>query len=79
MYINQNELVDAYMDATIINCHIHRKASTIMEIIVTYDDGYRERIWTYNPTKYVFDYHKFIGMSKLEAIFYCDRKEPRRI
>ena len=61
MYTNQNELIDTYMDATIINCHIQRKASNVMEIIVTYDDGYTERIWSYNPTKYTFDYHKFIG------------------
>ena len=32
------------------------------------------KIWAFNPTRYIFDYGDFVGKTKIEAVFYCDRK-----
>lgn len=44
------------------------------EVIVIYGNGVREKIWAFNPTRYIFDYRDFVGKTKIEAVFYCDRK-----
>ena len=54
-------------------CFINSRRSGLSEIFVTYTDGGRERIWSYN-NRYDFDHRDFIGKSKLEAAFYCNRK-----
>lgn len=74
----QNELLDPNLYEVIIYCSLQKKSATRTEIIVTYENGYKERIWTYNPNRYLFDCHDVIGMTKIEAIFYCDRKRPYR-
>ena len=78
MYIYQSELLDNNLYKIITDCHIHSLGKGVMQITVTYADGERERIWTYNQNKYMFDESDFIGRTKIEAVFYCDRKLPRR-
>ncbi len=46
----------------------------VAEVIVIYENGVREKIWAFNPTRYIFDYRDFVGKTKIEAMFYCDRK-----
>lgn len=46
----------------------------VAEVIVIYENGVREKIWAFNPTRYIFDYRDFVGKTKIEAVFYCDRK-----
>ena len=62
----------------IVSCFINKTEFGYNEIYVIYDDSSREVIWHYDPTRFNFDYKAFIGMTKLEAAFYCDRKEPRK-
>ena len=57
-------------------CFINSRRSGLSEIFVIYTDGGRERIWTYNSNRYDFNHRDFIGKSKLEAVFCCDRKKP---
>ena len=76
MIENQNGLLDGNLYEVIIDCSVKRISSKIAQINVMYENGQRERIWTFNPTRYSFDYLNFIGMNKIEAVFYCDRKRP---
>lgn len=69
--------MDTKLYNIISKCFINTKRFDTAEIIVIYEDSSRERIWTFNPTKYDFDYRDFVGKSKIEAVFYCDRKKPR--
>lgn len=69
--------MDTKLYSIISKCFINTKRFDTAEIIVIYEDSSRERIWTFNPTKYDFDYRDFVGKSKIEAVFYCDRKKPR--
>lgn len=71
------ELTDDNLFSIISKCFINNKRSDISEIFVVFEDGKRERIWTFNPTRYVFDHREFVGKTKIEAVFYCDRKKPR--
>lgn len=73
------ELADNNLFHIISKCYITTKRPDISEIFVVYDNGVRERIWTFSPMRYVFDYREFIGKSKIEAVFYCDRKKPKSI
>ena len=77
--MDQRYLIDANMDKVISKCFINSRRSDLSEIFVIYSDDARETIWTFNPMRYVFTHHEFIGKTKLEAVFYCDRKEPRSI
>ena len=61
----------------ISRCFINNKRPDMSEIFVIYEDGSRERIWSFNPSRYDFDHREFIGKTKIEAVFYCDRKKPR--
>ena len=69
-------LLDKNMDKRIVKCYINDKSYTRKEIFVIYADGAREVIHTYNSNKYEFTRGEFIGKTKLEAVFYCDRKSP---
>lgn len=73
----QKELLDQNLYKIISKCFIHNKRQTLSEIVVIYIDGVRERIWSFDPTRQTFDYQEFIGKTKIEAVFYCDRKRPR--
>lgn len=75
--INQTELVDPNLYKEISKCFINNKRSNLSEIVVIYDDDIRERIWSFNPKKFDFDFNKFIGMTKIEAVFYCDKKSRK--
>lgn len=46
----------------------------VAEVIVVYENGVREKFWTFNPTRYIFDCRDFVGKTKIEAVFYCDGK-----
>ena len=70
----QEHLLDPNLYKEIAKCYIKNKSINKNEILVTYADGSRERIWTYNPSVNDFYYCDFIGKTKLEAVFYCDRK-----
>lgn len=67
-------LVDENIDKVIEHCFIHEKGYHTKRIFVIYQDKTREYIWTYDSRKIDFDNRKFIGMSKIEAVFYCDQQ-----
>ena len=75
----QDALLDENLYKVISRCYIRQKCSNISEIFVVYSDNTRETIWTYNPMRHSFDHRDFIGKTKIEAVFYCDRKEPRSL
>lgn len=77
--MDQLELLDANLYKVISRCYINNRRPDMSEIFVIYTDGEREAIWTFNPMRYDFDNRDFIGKTKIEAVFYCDRKEPRSI
>lgn len=77
--MNQRDLVDKSLYNVISKCFINNKRPDVTEIFVIYMDGTRERIWTFNPMVYDFNHHEFIGKTKIEAVFYCDRKNPKII
>lgn len=70
-------MTDGNLYKVISKCFINVKRPDASEIFVIYADGSRERIWTFNPLKQEFDHRDFVGKSKIEAVFYCDRKKPR--
>jgi len=69
-------LLDKNMDKRIEKCFINEKGRFKSEIFVIYEDGCREAIYHFNPTKYDFVNTEFIGLTKLAAVFRCDRKKP---
>lgn len=75
--MNQEDLLDPNLHKVISKCFINNKRPDMSEIFVIYADGVRETIWTFNPMRYEFNHRDFVGMTKIEAVFYCDRKEPR--
>lgn len=77
--MDQYELLDTNLYKVISKCFINSKRSDASEIFVIYADDSREIIWTYNPMRYNFDHREFIGKTKIEAVFYCDRKPPRSL
>lgn len=77
--MDQLELLDKNLYKVISKCFINNKRSDSSEIHVIYADGAKETIWTFNPMRYDFDRHEFVGMTKIEAVFYCDRKETRSV
>lgn len=77
--MSQRHLLDPNLYKTISKCYINRKLSNKNEISVVYTDGSKETVWTYNPMRYDFEYREFIGITKIEAVFHCDRKESRNL
>lgn len=77
--MDQQHLVDANLYKIISKCYINNRRPDSSEVFVIYADDTRETIWTFNPTRYNFNRQDFIGKTKIEAVFYCDRKEPRSI
>lgn len=77
--MDQSSLLDPNLHKVISRCFINGKRADASEIHVIYTDGSKETIWTFNPHRYEFDQREFIGMTKIEAVFYCDRKEPRSV
>ena len=77
--MNLHNLLDPNMDKIIVRCYINNRRPDMTEIHVIYADGTRENIWTYDPSRYDFDRSEIVAKTKLEAVFYCDRKEPRSI
>lgn len=73
------ELTDDNLFSIISKCFINNRRSDKSEIFVIFENGDRERIWTFNPTRYDFDHREFVGKTKIEAVFYCDRKKPKSI
>lgn len=69
-------MIDEKMYNVISKCFINNKRHDVSEVFVIYEDGSRERIWTFNPMRYEFDFREFIGKTKLDAVFHCDRKNP---
>lgn len=67
-------MIDDKMYNVISKCFINSKHYNVSEVFVIYEDGSRERIWTFNPSKCDFNHREFIGKTKIEAVFYCDRK-----
>lgn len=72
-------VMDENLYKIISKCFINNKRNDMSEIFVIYDDGSREKIWTFDPMKYYFSHNDFIGKTKIEAVFYCDRKKSRDI
>lgn len=77
--MNQSNLLDPNLYKVISKCYINKKRPDRHEIFVIYANGARENIWTYNPTRYDFEHGEFLGKTKIEAVFYCDRKVPRTL
>ena len=75
----QDALLDPNLHKVIARCYINTVRPDISEIFVIYSDNARETIWTYNPSRHSFDHREFVGKTKLEAVFYCDRKPPRSL
>lgn len=74
MYKNpQEDLLDENMDKKIKNCFINSEGPFRSRVFVIYEDNSRENIWTFNPQKHHLDRGMFTGMTKLEAVYYCDR------
>ena len=76
---NQQELLDKNLHSVISKCFINNRYQGVSEIYVIYTDGNRERIWTFDPMQHMFDRREFIGKTKIEAVFYCDRKSSRKL
>ena len=72
--MDQRNLLDNNLYNIISKCFIHNKRQNVSEITVVYDNWTREKTWTFNPVRCIFDYQEFIGKTKIEAVFYCDRK-----
>ena len=77
--MDQRGLLDVNLYKVIAKCFINNRGPDKSEVHVIYADDDRETIWTFNPMRYEFDRQEFIGMTKIEAVFHCDRKEPRSI
>lgn len=77
--MDQSSLLDKNLYKVISKCFINSKRQDASEIHVIYADGSKESIWTFNPHRYVFEQREFVGMTKIEAVFHCDRKEPRSV
>ena len=77
--MDQERLLDGNLYKVISRCFINNKRPDSTEIHVIYSDNTRENIWTFNPMRYDFNHQEFIGKTKIEAVFYCDRKEPNSI
>ena len=77
--MDQSHLLDPHLYKVISKCLINKKRRDCNEISVAYDDGARETIWTYDPSRYDFSYEDFVGKTKIEAVFYCDRKNSRNL
>lgn len=75
----QDGLLDPNLHKVIARCYINNRRPDSSEVFVIYADDTRERIWTFNPNRHTFDSREFTGKTKLEAIFYCDRKPPRSL
>ena len=75
---DQEQFVDTNLYKVIDKCFVNSRHPERSEIFVIYTDNSRERIWSFNPMRYVFDHRDFIGKTKIEAVFYCDRKKPER-
>lgn len=69
----QEDLLDENMDKKIKSCFINSERPCKNRVFVIYEDGSRENIRTFNPQKHHLEQRTFIGMTKLEAVFYCDR------
>ena len=76
---DQSNLLDENLYKVILKCFINSSRSDRSDVHVIYTDGSRENIWAFDPSRYVFERGEFIGKTKIEAVFYCDRKEPRSI
>ena len=76
---DQSELLDQNLHKVISKCFINHKRPDSAEVFAIYADESRERIWTFNPTRYDFGHKEFLGKTKLEAVFHCDRKEPKSV
>ena len=77
--MDQNSLLDANLYKVISRCFINSKRPDVSEIFVIYEDDNRETIWSFDPARYEFSHKEFLGMTKIAAVFHCDRKEPRSI
>lgn len=77
--MDQSNLLDENLYKTITKCFINAKHPTMAEVFVIYSDGSRETIWTFNPMRHEFEPRTFIGMTKIEAVFYCDRRKPKSV
>ena len=75
--MNQQSLLDVNLYKVISKCFINSKRPDMSEIFVIYTDDDRETIWTFDPLRYDFSHRNFIGKTKIEAVFYCDRKKPK--
>lgn len=71
-----NNLMDRNLYKVIDRCFINEVGRWRNEVSVIYEDGVQEVIYHYNPMEYEFSFREFIGKTKIEAAFYCDRK-PR--
>lgn len=76
--VDWNSLLDPNMEKRIAPCDIAQSGYRRNEITVTYSDRTREVIWHYNPSRFEYEAKDFIGMTKLEAVFYCDQKLPAK-
>lgn len=77
--MDQLDLIDANLYKVIDRCFINNRHPYLSEIYVIYTDESRETIWSFNPMRFHFTKQEFIGKTKIAAVFYCDRKEPKSL
>ena len=77
--MGQSQLLDPHLYKIISKCYINKKRYDRNEIFVIYTDGAREAIWAYDPSRYDFNHEEFIGKTKIESVFYRDRKGSRNL
>lgn len=77
--MDQQNLLDENLYKVIDRCYINNKHPMLSEIYVIYADETRETIWSFNPLRYCFTRQEIVGKTKIEAVFYCDRKEPKSL
>lgn len=75
----KDNLLDENLYKIISKCFINKRSQDTSEIFVVYEDGAREPIWSFNSNRYEFTHREFIGKTKIESVFYCDRKKPKSI
>ena len=69
-----NELIDRNLDKVIVKCFINELSRYRNEVSVIYEDGVQEVIYHYNPMDYEYNFREFVGKTKIEVAFYCDKK-----
>lgn len=73
-YIRQDVLWDKNMHKKIAKCYINSKGRFKNEVFVVYEDGTREVIFGYDPSRFDYAHEELLGLTKLDAVFHYGHK-----